>query len=264
MIEPRLHIDDSGVGDPVLLLHSSGLSGRQWRRLAPAVVERGMRAVVPDLTGHGQSNAWPEPTPFSFRTDVGLVVEILRALGGAHVVGHSYGGLVGLHAAVAAPDAIRSLALYEPVAFGVLNAERDADAIATLAGVGMLWGATVNEHEAWLQRFVDYWGGIGAWEGLREEARAEFRRVGWVVHEGVRSLTEDTTSGATFAAVKAPTYLFTGERSPVAGRCVVERLGEAIRDARVTIIPGLGHMGPIANADIVNPLLLEAVRQPSP
>jgi pimeloyl-ACP methyl ester carboxylesterase len=53
-----LHVDDLGVGDAVRLLHSSGLSGRQWRR------------IVPDLTGHGQSPPWPAPTPFSFRTDV--------------------------------------------------------------------------------------------------------------------------------------------------------------------------------------------------
>jgi pimeloyl-ACP methyl ester carboxylesterase len=252
-----LHVDDSGEGQPVLLLHSSGLSGRQWRRLAAELVKRGTRAVVPDLTGHGQSSPWPEPTPF--RMDVDRVLELLHALGAAHVVGHSYGGLVGLHAAVAAPDAIRSLTLYEPVAFGVLDAAEDADARATLSGVDMHWGATAEEHEGWLQRFVDYWGGTGAWRALREEARAEFMRVGWVLREGVRTLTEDATRAGTFAALKAPTHLFSGERSPIAAQRVVRRLGEAISGAHVTSAPGVGHLGPAANADIVNPLLLDAM-----
>jgi pimeloyl-ACP methyl ester carboxylesterase len=254
-----LHIDDQGVGDAVLLLHSSGLSGRQWRRLVPELVGRGMRAVVPDLTGHGRSEPWAEPTPFSFRTDVDRVSETLRRLGGAHVVGHSYGGLVGLHAALAVPEAVRSLTLYEPVAFGVLDSPRDADARGTLAAVDVRWGVSAGEHEAWLERFVEYWGGSGAWRALREEARQEFRRVGWVLREGVRSLTEDTTPGATFAAVTAPTRLFTGERSPVAGQRVVRRLGEAIGSARVTTIPGVGHMGPVAAPEIVNPLFLDAI-----
>jgi pimeloyl-ACP methyl ester carboxylesterase len=83
-----LHIEDSGAGAPVLLLHSSGLSGRQWRRLVPELVERGMRAVVPDLTGHGRSDPWPESTPFSFTMDVDRVSKVLRAVGSAHVVGH--------------------------------------------------------------------------------------------------------------------------------------------------------------------------------
>lgn len=254
-----LRVEDSGAGEPVVLLHSSGLSGRQWRRLAGALVERGRRAVVPDLTGHGASDPWPEPAPFSFRMDVERVADILRAVGPAHVVGHSYGALVGLHAAVAAPGSIRSLVLYEPVAFGVLDAGEDADARATVGAVEMHWGTTAEEHEHWLRQFVDFWGGAGAWKALRGEARDEFRRVGWVVREGVRSLVEDTTGRATFAAVTAPTHLFTAGQSPGAAQRVVQRLGETMRDARVTRIPGLGHMGPVANGDVVNPLLLAAV-----
>jgi pimeloyl-ACP methyl ester carboxylesterase len=255
----ELHVDDSGAGEPVLLLHSSGLSGRQWRRLVPELVKRGMRAVSPDLTGHGQSDAWPEPTPFSFRIDVERVQEILHGLGAAHVVGHSYGGLVALHAAIAAPSAIRSLNLYEPVAFGVLDSSEDDDARATLRGVEMHWGATSLEHERWLGGFVDYWGGPGAWSALREEARAEFRRVGWVLREGVRTLTEDTTRASTFAALETPMHLFAGERSPIASRRVVQRLGEAVRHALITSIAGIGHLGPVANTDVVNPLLIDAL-----
>jgi pimeloyl-ACP methyl ester carboxylesterase len=42
-----------------MLVHSSGLSGRQRSRLAPALAERDARVVVPDLTGHGKSAPWP-------------------------------------------------------------------------------------------------------------------------------------------------------------------------------------------------------------
>jgi pimeloyl-ACP methyl ester carboxylesterase len=255
-----LHVDQQGTGTPVVMLHSSGLSGRQWRRLTPEVVRRGLRAVVPDLTGHGQSEPWPEPVPFSFRTDVDRVLEILQDVGAAHVVGHSYGGLLALHAAVRAPEMLRSLVLYEPVALGALHPTEDADARATLATVEMSWGATPSDHDAWLRGFVDYWGGRDAWSALREEARAEFRRVGWVLHEGVRTLTEDTTPAKTFAlAVKAPVRLFTAALSPIAAQRVVRRLGEAFGDATVTTIAGVGHMGPVANADVVTPLLLGAI-----
>ena len=40
-----LHVEDSGSGTPVVLLHSSGLSNRQWRRLASALVA--VRATAP-------------------------------------------------------------------------------------------------------------------------------------------------------------------------------------------------------------------------
>src|SRR5258706_4733812 len=134
-----LHVEEVGAGDPVTLLHSSGLSGRQWRRLVPELVQRGMRAVVPDLTGHGRSDPWPEPTTFSFRTDVDRVVEILEAGEPAHVIGHSYGGLIALHAGLAAPRSMRSLSLFDPVAFGVLDSSEDADVRAELGALDLSW-----------------------------------------------------------------------------------------------------------------------------
>src|SRR4051812_49203760 len=68
-----LHVEASGAGEAVALLHSSGLSGRQWRRLTSVLVARGLRVLVPDLTGHGASVEWPEPKPFSFRDDVAAI-----------------------------------------------------------------------------------------------------------------------------------------------------------------------------------------------
>jgi pimeloyl-ACP methyl ester carboxylesterase len=258
MAQP-LHVETTGEGTPVILLHSSGLSGRQWRSLVPELVKRGMRAVVPDLTGHGASPPLVEPESFSFRTDVERVVAIVKETQAAHVVGHSYGALVGLHAAALLPGALRGVTLYEPVAFGVLDGPEDADARETLARVKMHWGGAPEEHEAWLAQFVDYWGGAGAWTALREPARAEFRRVGWAVREGVRSLMEDQTRASTFARVTAPMRLFTAERSPIAAQRVVRRLGEAVEGAKVTTIAGVGHLGPVTNAEVVTPLLVEAV-----
>jgi len=254
-----LRVESSGAGEPVLLLHSSGLSGRQWRRLTPELVRRGMRAVVPDLTGHGASDAWPEPISFSFRTDVDRVVAILQADDAAHVVGHSYGGLVALHAALAAPRSIRSLSLLDPVAFGTLDTTVDADARGSLLELDLSWGPTEADRERWLQTFVDYWGGPGAWSALREDARAEFRRVAWVVREGVRSLMEDTTPAHAFSGFHFPVQLVTGERSPLAARRVIQRLREAIRDARLATIPDAGHLAPVTHPQLVNPILVDAV-----
>jgi pimeloyl-ACP methyl ester carboxylesterase len=252
----RLHVEQLGAGAPVVLLHSSGLSGRQWRRLARAVAEQGFRVVVPDLTGHGASPAWPEPKPFAFRRDVDEVVTLLSGGAATHLVGHSYGGLVALHAALAAPSSVRSLTLFDPVAFGSLDPVADADARAELAGVDLVWGTTPEEHERWLAMFVDYWGGAGAWAALREEARAEFRRVGWVVHEGATSLVDDQTPATAYRAVTVPLRLVSGEHSPLAARRVVQLLGEAVPGSTVIVIPQAGHMAPLSHADQVNAEIL--------
>jgi pimeloyl-ACP methyl ester carboxylesterase len=203
-----------------------------------------MRAVVPDLTGHGRSPPWPEPQPLDFHDDVAQVVELLTEP--AHVVGHSYGGLVALHAALAAPDRVRSLALYDPVAFGALDRTADADALASLPA-DLSWDRGA---EAWLTTFVDYWGGAGAWAALKEPVRAEFRRVGWAIAQAVASLMRDPTPASAYAAIRVPVLLLSGEHSPLAAHRVRDRLAPVLA-ARIATIAGAGHMGPLTHADRV-------------
>ncbi len=260
-----LHIDTAGgpSSPAVVLLHSSGLSGRQWKRLATRLVAGGYRTLSIDLTGHGASEAWPEPVPFTFHRDVDHIVALLereaQAQGPVRVVGHSYGAFIALLAAQRVPKTVRSLALFEPVAFGTLDAERDADARAELATVDFVWGETPDAKDRWLTMFVDYWGGKGAWAALREEARGEFRRIGWAVHEGVTSLVPDTTKASAYAVIECPVHLFSGELSPLAARRVALRLRDALPNATLATIPNAGHMGPLSHADAVNALLVAAL-----
>jgi pimeloyl-ACP methyl ester carboxylesterase len=236
----------------VLLLHSSGFSGRQWKRLAAEIDSRGDRALAPDLAGQGAAEPWPEPRQFSFQTDVARLRPLLRDDEPAHVVGHSYGGLLAMHLALAAPAAVRSLVLFDPVAFAVLD---DAEKPGLMQRD---WSG--GSHEEWLRTFVDYWSGDGAWAGLREEARAEFRRVAWVVREGVRSLMEDKTPMEAYAsAFRFPVLLMTAEKSPQEARRVIERLSERLPNARIAIVPGAGHLAPVTHPDLVNPIVLEAL-----
>jgi pimeloyl-ACP methyl ester carboxylesterase len=251
-----LHVEDAGEGEPVVLLHSSGMSGAQWRRTAEELVRGGARAIVPDLLGSGRSTPWPEGKPFHFEMDVAAVEQLLSAIGRpVHLVGHSYGGHVALRAATLAPARVISLALYEPVSFGVLDLEGDRDAFAEMTGLEIPWGESASDHEAWLRSFVEYWTGAGSWPRLRDAARAEMIRVGWVVYAGARSLVADRTGVDAYRPLAHKTLLVTGERSPIAAGRIVARLGAAVAGARVERIAGAGHMGPLTHVDLYNRLL---------
>jgi pimeloyl-ACP methyl ester carboxylesterase len=226
----------------VLLVHSGGFTSRQWRKLADQLAPQ-HRVLAPDLLGYGTAGAWPEGEPFHFRQDVERLVALLDEP--AHVVGHSYGGLVALHVALARPELVRSLALYEPVAFGVLDAAERAD-------VERLPVYRSESADAWLSAFVDWWNGDGAWRALPEDTRAAFRAVGWKLSQEVASLVADRTDRAAYAAIFAPTLLLGGDRSPLAERRVLEVLAQTLPRARLELFAGLGHMGPITHAAQVN------------
>ena len=255
-----MFIEELGAGAPVVFLHSSGLSGRQFKRLATTLADRGFRTILPDLGGHGKSPAIAFPAPFSITDDVDAIAALLRAQStSVHLVGHSYGALAALHVALRMPDKIRSMALFEPVAFGMLDPNVHREACAELERAAGTWGTSDADHDAWLQKFVDYWGGQGAWQSQKEEARAEFRRVGWAVHEGVRSLLEDRTPLSSYAAIEAPMTLMTAERSPLAARTVVELLGASRKNAHVVRFANAGHMAPLTHAAEVNAVIVDAI-----
>jgi pimeloyl-ACP methyl ester carboxylesterase len=238
-----------------LLIHSGGFTSRQWRRLAQRLAPT-RDVLAPDLIGYGDE-PWPPGKPFHFRQDVDRLAGMLDQAAPAQVdvVGHSYGGLLGLQVALARPDRVRSLALYEPVAFGVLG-EADADARAQLA-LPEYHADAAGVDEAWLAGFVDWWNGPGAWAQLAEPTRAGFRAVAWKVYQEVSTLSADTTDRARYATIAAPTLLLGGGRTTATERRTLERLAEAMPRARLTVFPEMGHMGPITHADIVNTAIAE-------
>ena len=241
-----------------LLVHSGGLSARQWRRLGDALAPT-HEVLAPDLIGYGAAGAYGDGVPFHFRQDVARLAELLGDGEPAHVVGHSYGGLLALQLAIAHPARVRSLALYEPVAFGVLDAPDDAEARRALDGFAA-YRVSDAPDEAWLASFVEWWNGPGAWAALAEPVRASFRAVAWKLSEEVRSLVADRTSSATYATIAAPTLLLGGERSPATERRTLARLAAVMPRAHLTLFAELGHMGPITHASLVDAAIAAHVR----
>src|SRR5687767_8938619 len=135
----RIHVHEEGSGPAVVVVHSSGMSARQWKLLRVELAPS-FRVLAPDLIGYGESEPWTATGPFDLRDDEAVVVEVARQADdgrGVRLVGHSYGALLCLRAAARGGLDVRSVAAYEPVAFGVLlEHPDDDDARADLARLG--------------------------------------------------------------------------------------------------------------------------------
>jgi pimeloyl-ACP methyl ester carboxylesterase len=107
------HIEQRGEGPRVLFVHGSISGGSMtWKAQYP-LAERWTLLVL-DRRGFGES---PPADGDDFEVDAR---DIAEALGdGAHLVGHSYGGVGALLAAAARPQAVHSLTLIEPAAYSV-------------------------------------------------------------------------------------------------------------------------------------------------
>lgn len=113
-----------GEGERVVLVHGSLATGpEEWLEQRPLAAE-GFQLVVP--TRHAYAVAG---TGEDFLSDGEDVAALLGD--GAHLVGHSSGGLVALVASHLRPAAVRSLVLAEPAHFA---AAPDHPAVAHLVG----------------------------------------------------------------------------------------------------------------------------------
>lgn len=245
---------DIGTGDPVLALHSSTSSKSQWRPLAAQIGSR-HRVVAVDLHGYGSNPMPPAGRPFRLEDEVDLVVERASAVLGAgvpmHVVGHSYGAAVALSLAVLRPDLVRSLSLYEPVCFNLL--ERDgpyynlarlfADRIEVRVERGDLSDAA--------RLFTDYWGGAGSYDAFDPEAQRRLDRTVHKVPLDFHALSSGPESADWYAGIKVPTLLMAGTTSLESARTMAKVLWAAIPDSRLVVLPG-DHLLPMRNPVVAN------------
>ncbi|WP_327033791.1 alpha/beta hydrolase [Micromonospora ureilytica] len=106
--------DEAGTGSPVVLLHAGIADRRMWRGQVSALAAR-HRVIVPDLRGYGDSEL--PPAPFTHHDDVAGLLDALD-LPRASLVGCSFGGAVAIDTALAHPDRVSALALFDTAVSG--------------------------------------------------------------------------------------------------------------------------------------------------
>jgi pimeloyl-ACP methyl ester carboxylesterase len=99
------------------------------------------------------------PTTFSdYEADTDDVAELLGD--GAHLVGHSVGGLIALMAAERRPEAVRSLCLFEPAAEALARGDPDVEAVIERSE--QLLRNPGDDPRAFLAVFLEALMGVGA------------------------------------------------------------------------------------------------------
>ena len=117
---PRTGIAPGGQSvsrELVVALHCSGSNAGQWRQLGDMLGDD-YTLIAPEHYGNAQIGPWPGGHVFILADEAMQTIALIdRAPRKVHLVGHSYGGGVTLHAALARPHCISTPSLYEPSAF---------------------------------------------------------------------------------------------------------------------------------------------------
>jgi pimeloyl-ACP methyl ester carboxylesterase len=215
--------------------------------------------LAPDLCGAGRSPPCPEDRRLTLRDEIARLEPAFGRAGDPFtLVGHSYGGAVALIAAVAAPTRIRALVVYEPTLFSLVDAQspppNDADgirAVVTEAGAALDAGNTARAAEC----FIDFWMSPGSWSRMPDSRKAPIMASIVNLRGWGHALMCDATPLEAFARLEIPVLYIIGSRSPAASRAVARVLTRTLPQVDVVELEGVGHMGPVTHAAVVNEVI---------
>jgi pimeloyl-ACP methyl ester carboxylesterase len=209
---------DHGTGEPLLLVHGFFGEGRDFLHLLG--LGAGMRAVAPDLRGHGHSTN--PSSRFRFHDAARDVLELLRRLGieRCRAVGLSGGALTLLRTALLSPGAITSMILVSA-----------CDGFPEEARSFMAAYASDEAERAALPELRTRHARGDAQIAALFDAARQFARG------------EDDThvSAAELASIRARTLIVTGDRDPLYPLDVALRLFRTLPNAALWVMPDAAH-----------------------
>lgn len=249
--EINLHYQQHGAGSDAILVHGITSNLSFWLlTVLPMLTER-YRVTVYDLRGHGFSDA--PPTGYTS----GDMAEDLRGLmdylgiARAHIVGHSFGGVVAMHLAARYPERARSVTLAD-TAFPAL---RDAHSIADWPHYAMYqkqllaYGARLPDNpDPWnLAYFLPELIKLPADRGLRRGLPRQPGRINRLLTQTTLPEDFDAVDDLTrerLRAVQTPTLAAYVEDSPLLPTC--RFLTTHLPNCRAEILAGGDHFWPAA------------------
>jgi pimeloyl-ACP methyl ester carboxylesterase len=228
-----LHVEQTGTGTPVVLIHAGVADSRMWEPQWAAWETRFALTRL-DLRGFGRSG--PPVGPFSHAGDVLSVLDE-AGIDHAHLVGASFGGLVALDLAAAHPERITRLVLADPPLPGYAWSEEMRGFFAAEEAA-----FEAGELEAATEVNVEFWAGSASEPvraAIREQQLNAFRLQ--ADDEADESLLTGDLPGA-LAALDVPTLVLTGEDDKADFQAIADQLAATLPRARRATVPGAGHL----------------------
>jgi pimeloyl-ACP methyl ester carboxylesterase len=269
---------EQGDGEPVVFLHGGIMDLRVWDQQLPEV-GRSYRSIAYSRR-FARPNAPIDPEARDpILPHVEDLVAFLHEIDAkpAHLVAHSWGGLVCLLAALRHPDVVRTLVLEEPAALTLFVPSippRLADLLhliatrprAAIALFRFMLGAMIPAQKAFKRGEEDkgLWILVRGLMGKRpfEQISEEVREQLYENRNEVRALMLDPEPESpplgdeAVRGIRAPVLLVTGELSPAVALRITDRLEELLPIVERVEVPGASHLMHVENAAATNEAII--------
>lgn len=252
-----MHVVHDGPREapPLLLIHGSGAAGASWSLLVPALA-RLHHVVRVDLPGCGQS---PPAASYDVPAQAGRVAALLDDLGlsGVTVAGHSSGGYVATALAEQRPDLVRAIAL--------ISTGPNLDALLPQPAIlrillappfgPLLWS---RRSDAMIRKGINATAArpVDIPDAMVAELRGTtYRAFRTVLRRNTEYIAERSVPER-LAALAVPLLVVFGTADPRWEPSSAHQY-DAVPNARVELLPGIGHLPPCEAPEATADLLLK-------
>lgn len=245
----RLAYQDEGQGEAILLLHGMAGSSETWRSVIRPL-SRKYRVIAPDLLGHGRS-AKPR-SDYSLGAFAVLLRDLLDELGVARatIVGHSLGGDVALQFVYQHPDYCERLVLIGSGGLGPdvgwtlrLLSAPGAELIMPIIAPPQVLSAGEKVRSWFAKMGIESPRGAEIWSAYSSFSDAETRQAFLRTLRSVVDYRGQAVSALNRLNVRAdmPIMAIWGEQDAMIPVQHAYAALEARPDARIEVMPGVGH-----------------------
>jgi pimeloyl-ACP methyl ester carboxylesterase len=226
----------SGEGPPLLLVHGATADHTTTWRFVLTELERRFTVYRMDRRGRGGSG---DSSAYGLQREAEDVAVVLDSVGEpVNLLGHSYGGLCALEAALLTTR-LRRLILYEgvPLRGAELYGPGVADRLEKLLEAGDVEGMLA----AMYREVVEMPPGEIELLRSQKDAWAVRLRNAPTLPRELRAEQGYTFEPERFRSMRSPTLLLVGEDSPPRESKNASGVAAALPDARVVVLPGQQH-----------------------
>lgn len=246
----------SGEGPPLMLVHGTTADHSRWKPVLPALEEH-FTVYAVDRRGRGDSGDAEDYAIEREFEDVAAVVDTIGEP--ANLLGHSYGALCALEAALLTPN-VRKLVLYEPpmeVTGERLNPPGIVDRLEALLEAGdkeEVVATMLREVAGVPPEVVEYMRSLPAWQARVDTAHTIPREL--------RAAEAYRFDPERFGNLEVPTLLLLGGESPAILEEAEKAVAEALPNSRIVVMPGQGHVAIDTATDLFTTEVLQFVEGP--
>lgn len=247
--EKYLHVESTGSGPDVVLLHGWGMHSGYWQGLVDELQE-GYRLHCIDLPGHGRSEYDGEQTLDEFVHSIRLTIDRITDQA-FYLIGWSLGGLISQRFVIQHPDRVKRLIL---IASSGSFIQREDWPYAMPAKVLNDFADILSrDYRTTLIRFLalQVWKSENQKQELRDLKTLLFSR-GEPMQQALDcglALLQNTDLRDAMASIDQPVMLLGGEKDTLVPQAALSAIATQLRNVEMHIVRGAGHAPFLSHTD---------------